>query len=243
MISDFLEIKNMKILCVIPARSGSKGIVDKNIKNFQGKPLLAHTIDYSNNSKCITKTIVSTDSPHYAKIANKYGALTPFIRPSKFSKDTSQDIDFIKHALTECENFFNMKFELVILLRPTSPIRSKGLIEKGLKMIINDKNADSLKAVTEANEHPYRHWVKGKKYISGYEKSIFEPYNLPRQQLPKTFYSAGDLEIIRRKTILEGSVSGKKIIPLILNKNKIVDIDNEEDWIRAEQIFNKAINK
>ena len=104
-------------------------------------------------------------------------------------------------------------------------------------MMIADPRASSLKAVTEAIEHPYRHWIPEDKYIVGYEKRFFEPYNLPRQKLPKTFYSAGDLEIIRRNTIIEGSVSGNKIIPLILNKEEVVDIDTPSDWKKAEEIL------
>jgi N-acylneuraminate cytidylyltransferase len=227
----------MNILCVIPARSGSKGVANKNIKDFDGKPLIVHSIEYAKNCKEISDIVVSTDSIEYSKIAEKYGALVPFIRPKKFSTDTSQDIDFIYHALINCEKIYKKKYSLVILLRPTSPIRENSLIKKGLDMMIADPRASSLKAVTEAIEHPYRHWIPEDKYIVGYEKRFFEPYNLPRQKLPKTFYSAGDLEIIRRNTIIEGSVSGNKIIPLILNKEEVVDIDTPSDWKKAEEIL------
>ena len=234
----------MNTLCVIPARCGSKGIPNKNIKDFDGKPLLAHSIEYAKNCKEITNTVVSTDSIKTSKIAEKFGASVPFIRPKKFSADSSQDIDFINHALVQCEKIYEKEFSLVILLRPTSPVRKKNLIKKGLDMMIADPDASSLKAVTEAIEHPYRHWIPENKYIVGYEKRFYEPYNLPRQQLPKTFYSAGDLEIIRRNTIIEGSVSGEKIIPLILDKEETVDIDTPSDWIKAEKVLKlKRLNK
>jgi N-acylneuraminate cytidylyltransferase len=227
----------MNILCVIPARSGSKGLANKNIKDFDGKPLIAHSIEYAKNCKKISDIVVSTDSIEYSKIAEKYGALVPFIRPKKFATDASQDIDFIYHALINCEKIYKKNYSLVILLRPTSPIRESNLIIKGLDKMIADPEASSLKAVTEANEHPYRHWVPENKYIVGYENRIFESYNLPRQELPKTFYSAGDLEIIRRNTIIQGSVSGNKIIPLILNKEEVVDIDTQSDWKKAEELL------
>ena len=232
----------INVLCVIPARSGSKEIKDKNIKKFVSKPLLAHTINYAKSCKWITKTIVSTDSKKYAEVAKNYGAEVPFIRPKKYSSDTSQDIDFIHHALISCEKLFNIEYEFTILLRPTSPVRPKGLIEKGLKLMIEDPLASSLKAVTKSNEHPYRQWIVDGNYIEGYEKSIYEPYNLPRQKLPIVYYSAGDIEIIRRETIISGSVSGKKIIPLILKKHEVVDIDSETDWKNAEEIYVKLNN-
>lgn len=227
----------MNILCVIPARSGSIGIKDKNIKDFDGKPLLVHSIEHAKKCSEITNIVVSTDSIKYSKIAEKFGASVPFIRPKNLSTHSSQDIDFINHALVQCEKIYKKKFSLVVLLRPTSPVREKNLIKKGLDMMIADPDANSLKAVTESIEHPYRHWISENKYIVGYEKRLYEPYNLPRQKLPKTFYSAGDLEIIRRDTIIEGSVSGKKIIPLILNKEEIIDIDTPSDWIKAEEIL------
>lgn len=224
----------LNVLCVIPARSGSKGIKDKNIKQFRGKPLIAHTIEYAQKCDLLTKTIVSTDSRHYSEIAKEFGVDVPFIRPKEFAKDSSQDIDFIYHALFECEKYYKIQFDYVVLLRPTSPVRLPNLIETGLKLISSDPEASSLKAVTKSTEHPYRQWIIQKdNYISGYEKDVYEPYNLPRQKLPPVYYSAGDLEIISRKTIIDGSVSGKKIIPLVLNKKDVVDIDNEEDWINA----------
>ncbi|MAJ43822.1 MAG: acylneuraminate cytidylyltransferase [Candidatus Marinimicrobia bacterium] len=227
----------MNVLCVIPARAGSKGVKNKNIRDFKGKPLIAHTIEYAQKCDLLTKIIVSTDSVKYAEISKEYGADVPFIRPEKFAKDSSQDIDFIYHALFECEKLYKLQFKYVVLLRPTSPVRLSNLIEKGLALIDSDPNSTSLKAVTESTEHPYRHWeLYDNSYIAGYEKTIHEPYNLPRQELPKLYYSAGDIEIIRRETIINGSVSGEKIIPFILNKKDVIDIDTNED-------FNNALEK
>jgi CMP-N,N'-diacetyllegionaminic acid synthase len=230
----------MNVLCVIPARSGSKGVKDKNIRDFKGKPLIAHTIEYAQKCDLLTKTIVSTDSLEYSEIAKKFGVDVPFIRPSEFAKDSSQDIDFIYHSLFECEDYYKIQFDYVVLLRPTSPVRLPNLIEKGLSLISSDPKASSLKAITKSTEHPYRQWEMDKeKYIVGYEKGIYEPYNLPRQKLPTVYYSSGDLEIIKRDTIVGGSVSGENIIPLVLNKKDVVDIDSEDDWANALKKYNK----
>lgn len=224
----------MKTLCVIPARSGSKGVPNKNIKEFKGKPLIAHTIDYAKKCKLITHTIISTDSEEYAKIAIKHGGSAPFLRPKIYSTDLSQDIDFMHHSLVKCEKLYNTVYDFVILLRVTSPLRPKKLIEKALNLIILDSDATSVKAVMPFKEHPYKHWIPDGKYISGYEKNIHEPYNLPRQQLPEAYYSAGDLEIVRRDVVLNGSVSGNKVLPLILSREDVIDIDSILDWKRAE---------
>lgn len=230
----------MNVLCVIPARSGSKGLKDKNIRDFKGKPLIAHTIEYAQKCDLLTKTIVSTDSLEYSEIAKSFGVDVPFIRPSEFAKDSSQDIDFIYHALFECEDYYKIQFDYVVLLRPTSPVRLPNLIEKGLSLISSDPKASSLKAITKSTEHPYRQWKMDKEnYIVGYEKGVYEPYNLPRQKLPSVYYSSGDLEIIKRDTIVDGSVSGEKIIPLVLNKKDVVDIDSKDDWVNALKKYNK----
>tara|TARA_B110000003_G_scaffold211671_1_gene210669 strand:- start:200 stop:904 length:705 start_codon:yes stop_codon:yes gene_type:complete len=227
------------ILCVIPARSGSEEIKNKNIKTFVDRPLIAHAIEYARSCKLITKTIISTDSNKYAEIARKHGGEVPFIRPKKYSGPTSQDIDFMQHALINCEKIYQLKFHIIVLLRATSPVRPKNLIERGIKMIKDDPSASSLRAVTISHQHPYRHFTFDGQYIEGYEKSVYEPYNLPRQSWPKSYYSAGDLEVVRRETLLGGSVSGKKIIPLILEDEEVVDIDSHKDWKLAESKFKK----
>ena len=229
------------ILCVIPARSGSEEIKNKNIKTFVDRPLIAHTIEYAKSCKLITKTIVSTDSNKYAEIARKHGGEVPFIRPKKYSGSTSQDIDFMHHALINCEKIYQLKFQIIILLRVTSPVRPKDIIERGIKMITDDPSASSLRAVTISYQHPYRHFTLNGQYIEGYETGVYESYNLPRQSWPKSYYSAGDLEIVRRETLLGGSVSGKKIIPLILNDDDVVDIDSHKDWKIAESKFKKRL--
>ena len=222
----------MKILSVIPARSGSKSLKDKNIKLFNNLPLLSYSIKYSLKSKIITQTIVSTDSIKYAKISEKFGASVPFIRPKVLSKDDVQDFPVIKHALINSEKHFNCIFDLVVLLRPTSPLRPSNLIENGVEKMIKNKNASSLRSITLSNEHPYRQWLlsSNKKYINGYESNVLESYNLPRQKLNQTYFQTGDIEIIRRETILRGSISGNKIMPLIIDRKKMLDIDDIDDW-------------
>jgi len=225
----------MNIYTIIPARGGSKGIPKKNIKLLKGKPLIAYTIEYSIKSKIISKTVVSTDSLEIANIAKSFRANVPFIRPDYLAEDLTPDFPVIKHALLELENIFKEKIDLLILLRPTSPYRPDGLIEIGVNKMIQNPRASSLRSVAKTKEHPYRQWISNGDSIVGYEKDILEPYNIPRQQLPEIYFQTGDIEIIRRSTIIDGSISGKNVIPLIINHEDMVDIDTDKDWKDAEK--------
>ena len=149
----------MQIIGLIPARSGSKGIKDKNIVNFEGKPLIAHTIDSSNQSKLITRTIVSTDSRKYADIALKYGAEIPFLRPPEISKDLSRDSEVFIHTIQE----LNLKEEdIVVYLRPTNPLREIGLIDKVLNLLIS-KNLPAIRTLSEVLFYHIKWFLKNKK--------------------------------------------------------------------------------
>ena len=181
--------KKKKILVVIPARSGSKGIKDKNIRMFKKKPLLSHSISYAKRCKLIDQIIVSTDSIRYANIAKKYKVNVPFLRSKKLSGDKVQDYPVIKDCLKMSEKYFKNIFDYIVLLRPTSPLREKKLIEKGLHKLHKNKISTSVRSVIKTRHHPYRHWKINKK---GELKSIIdnlkEPFNFPRQLLPKMFF-------------------------------------------------------
>ncbi len=220
--------KKNKILVIIPARSGSKGIKDKNIKIIKKKPLLSHSIIYAKKSKFVDKIVVSTDSHKYANIAKKYKADVPFLRSKKLSGDKVQDYPVIRNCLKISEKYYKTLFDYIILLRPTSPFRENLLIEKGLKKLHNDKSSTSVRSVIQTKKHPYRHWKIINKYrMTSIIRYIKEPYNIPRQQLPKMFFQTGDIEIVKRKTIMNGSISGSKIIPLIVKS--FYDIDTIDD--------------
>ena len=216
------------ILVVIPARSKSKSVKNKNIKLIKKKPLIYYSIKYALKSKIVTKTIVSTDSEKYAKISEKYGAEVPFIRPKKLSGDNIQDYDVISHALKKCEIYYRRKFLFVVLLRPTSPFREKNLIEKSIRLLKNNTKSTSVRSVIKTNCHPWRHWVKKNKFIYSIVDDFYEPYNIPRQKLPVYYFQTGEIEVIKRKTILNGSVSGNNILPLI-NKEYSIDVDTDRD--------------
>ncbi|SVA88997.1 uncharacterized protein METZ01_LOCUS141851 [marine metagenome] len=227
------------IYTVIPARGGSKSIPRKNIKLLNGRPLIEYSIDYSKQSQLVSKTIVSTDDMEIASIAKELGAEVPFMRPSILSGDLVPDYPVMFHALEELERIYSEIIDIIVLLRPTSPLRPPNLIEQGIELLQKDQQATSIRAVALVKEHPYRQWGNQKDgYISGFSNKISnksEPFNLPRQKLPETFFQTGDIEIIRRETLIQGSVSGKRVLPLIIDSEKVYDIDSQDDFELVER--------
>lgn len=228
----------MNLVTVIPARGGSKSIPLKNIQPLNGLPLLAYSIRYSLACPLISHTVVSTDSCDIGNIALKHGAEVPFMRPSDISGDTVPDFPVIEHALLELEKIYQEIIDAIVLLRPTSPLRPTRLIEVAAKILEGNPECSSIRAVVSSSEHPYRQWVSDGKFISGYVDEVHEPYNLPRQALPVAYFQSGDIEVVRRQTILDGSISGRRVMPLIINRDEMLDIDHEKDLIMAEDRIN-----
>lgn len=229
----------MNIYSIIPARGGSKSIPQKNIKLLDGRPLIQYSIDYSKKCNIVDRTIVSTESEKIASIARKCGAEIPFIRPKSLALDETQDFPVVFHALKTLEKLYNNIIDIIILLRPTSPLRPSGLIDEGIRLLNKFPEASSVRSVALTKEHPYRQWVEDGDYITGYEKSTSEPFNIPRQKLPTIFLQTGDIEIIRRKTLLEGSVSGDRVLPLIIKHSSMLDIDDYSDLEMANNKVKK----
>lgn len=233
----------MNIFTIVPARGGSKSIPRKNIVLVNGFPLIKYSIDYSLKSALVNKTVVSTDDQEIADIAVDLGADVPFIRPSKLAEDSTEDFPVMFHALKELEIFYKEEIDILILLRPTSPLRPDGLIEEGVALLADNPDATSVRAVTHCQQHPYRQWKKVGKYIDAYDDrtGCEEPYNLPRQSLPPIYFQTGDIEIVRRATILDGSVSGKKVLPLYVNKEQVYDIDEAIDLQNVENALSQRL--
>lgn len=221
------------VLAIIPARSGSKSVVDKNIRNIAGKPMIAYSIEHGLKAECIDRVIVSTDSEKYADISREYGAEVPFIRPAEYATDTSLDIDVFRHALTFLKESEGYEPELVVQLRPTYPIRRISDIEAMVKYMKEHPDVDSMRCIAPAKEIAYKMWFKDDDgMLSPIMTDIPECYNMPRQQLPKIYYQNACIDVVRAKVILEqNSMSGKKIAGYEMDEN--FDIDTEEEFKRA----------
>ncbi len=229
----------MEILAIIPARSGSKGLPEKNVKLFANHPLIAYSIKAAQLSNMITRIVVNTDSHQIADIGKTYGAEIPFIRCAELAQDNSTDYDVFYHALTwfaENENYYP---DYIIQLRPTSPLRTHGLIDACIEKLVRS-NADSLRVVTKSPLTPYKMWFIENEFIKPVLclENIKEPYNQPRQLLPEAYWQTGTLDVVKASVITEQkSMSGKKVIPYIIDNSLAVDIDNEESFLKAEQII------
>lgn len=223
----------LEILCIIPARSGSKGIIDKNIIDYNGKPLLSWSIIQAKNSKYKMKIIVSTDSEKYKKIAIEYGAEVPFLRPPEISQDLSTDFECIIHCVKWLEKNENYKSDIILHLRPTSPNRSVTLIDDCLDNFIkNRSNYDSLRSVIPFDKSPFKMYKIANNHLLPLFRSIdniYEPYNQARQILPQCYLHNGYVDILNTSILQYSTISGNKILPYVMNEEDNIDIDNPKD--------------
>ena len=229
------------IHCIIPARQGSKGIPNKNIQLLHNKPLIAYSIQLAIQSSYLQKVIVSTDSIQYSLIAQKYGAETPFLRPTEISQDHSTDIEFMEHYLKWLQNNNHKLPDAILHLRPTFPFRKlkdlNNFIEKFIKKW---DQYDSGRSVISSNKSPYKMYkISDNELIPLYYKvdDLIEPYNYPRQKLPETFLHNGCYDIVKTEVILkQKSISGKRIMPFKMSDEDNLDIDTIGDLQKAKNI-------
>jgi N-acylneuraminate cytidylyltransferase len=230
-----------EILALIPARGGSKGIPRKNIRNFAGWPLIAWSIAAAKQSELVTRVIVSTDDEEIAAVARENGAETPFLRPAEFAQDNSTDLPVFEHALKWLEEMEGYKPDIVVQLRPTSPIRPCGMVDDAVRILINHGDADCVRGVVPAAQNPHKMWRfngndKPMKPLLKVE-GIAEPYNAPRQNLPPIYWQTGHIDAIRVSTIAEKhSLTGNVVYPLVIDPRYTVDIDTLPDWAKYEAL-------
>tara|TARA_B100001057_G_C22790018_1_gene927231 strand:- start:914 stop:1618 length:705 start_codon:yes stop_codon:yes gene_type:complete len=221
--------KNLLIL--IPARSNSKTIKNKNLLNLFNKPLIYYSIKIAKKIRENKKIIFcSTDSKKIKTIAERYGINIPFIRPKKFAKNLSRDIEFVNHALSEFEKR-KIVFKYCLILRPTSPIRNIKNIHNAYKILKKNSKANSIRAVTYPKNNPFKTWILSKGFLKPILKSrIYEHYNAPRQILPTTLWQTGNFEFFKVNFLKKiKSISGKNILPYFISGNEVLDIDSFSD--------------
>jgi N-acylneuraminate cytidylyltransferase len=229
----------MKVVAIIPARGGSKSIPGKNIKLLHGKPLIAYSIMEAKDSKYIERIIVSTDSKEIAEIAREYGAEVPFLRPVNIAADATPDLPVFQHALKWLSVKDRYIPDIVVHLRPTSPFRKAKHIDEGVELLMSNRNADSVRSVCIPGQNPYKMWKIEKGYLRpvlslGGRKTT-ESYNMPRQKLPTVYWQNAAVDIIRWRTIVRmNSMTGKKILPLVMDEKYSLDVDTPMDFKIAE---------
>jgi CMP-N,N'-diacetyllegionaminic acid synthase len=232
-------------IALIPARSGSKRVSQKNIRELNGHPLIAYTITTALNSGLFKDVIVSTDSEVYADIARHYGASVPFLRPAEFAADSSPDIEWIDFTLRALEAQ-GRTFDAFFLLRPTSPFRVVSTLKRAWNEFLDAKNVDSLRAVQKCTEHPGKMWVvrNGRMFpILPFEINGRPWHSSPYQSLPEVFIQNASLEIAWTSVVVRTqSIAGSSHLPFFTENFEGFDINNADDWSMAERLVaNKSI--
>lgn len=225
----------MKNLAIITARSGSKGLPDKNIKVLNGKPLLAYTIDAAKESNMFDEICVSTDSVEYADIARTYGASVPFLRSKETADDSSSSWDVVREVLYKYKGL-GREFDTVSLLQPTSPLRRAKDIINGYRLM-EQKKADAIVAVCETEHSPLwcnvlPHDLSMKGFISD------EVLNKPRQEIPSYYRINGALYIVKTSLLKDDfTLYSDQSYAYVMEKKYSIDIDDELDFQIAQVIM------
>ena len=224
-------VNGKKILAVIVARGGSKGVLRKNIKLAGGKPLIAWMIDTAKKSKHIDKLILSSEDDEIIKVAETFGCHAPFVRPAEFAQDKSSASDVIIHALNQIQGF-----EYVMLLQPTSPLTIAKDIDGCIDLCINS-NAQSVVSVSEPKKNPY--WTftmkENNKLVPVFEQKYF---NQRRQDLPEVYIPTGAIYMADSKWFLKNkSFYSDSTLGYVIPKERSLDIDSELDFKVFETII------
>ena len=235
----------MKVFALVTARSGSKGVPDKNIKHIGGHSLLDWSIKSSLKTQSISQVYLSTDSQDYANIGKECGALVPFLRPKELASDTANDLDVIKHFLSVIDD----KPDALVHIRPTTPLRDPSILDTAIVMFFNKKNElTSLRSVHEMSESAYKSFEvndKGFLVTIGSVESA-EKANLPRQAFPKTYVANGYVDILEPNYILkENKLHGDKILafqtPVVTEVDSIEDLEYLEWQIMKQPQLLKTV--
>ncbi|MDB2469180.1 acylneuraminate cytidylyltransferase family protein [Alphaproteobacteria bacterium] len=219
-----------KIVAIIPARSGSKSVIDKNIKDLAGYPLIAYSIAAALMSRHISRIVVSTDSSQYASIAQKFGGEVPFLRPPNISGDTSGDRDFLLHAISWMRKNEGVVPELWVHLRPTTPLRDPEVIDQAIETFLGNAEASSLRSGHPAPESPMKWFVKKGKYFKSFVDN--ETSNLPKEMFLQSYVPNGYVDIVRTSIVEKNiEIHGDKILGFVSQVTNEVDSNEEYEYI------------
>lgn len=234
-------IDGKKILAIIPARGGSKGLPGKNIKSLLGKPLIAWTIEQAQQSKYIDEIFVSTDCIDIAKVAEEFGVKVPFLRSKELALDDTKSIDVIENVI-KYFNSQNCNFDFVLLLEPTSPLREVQDIDTSIEILHSTNGAESIVGVCKSEAaHPSFSIIIDGQFIKPYEKG---QNVLRRQELKDVYFFEGSIYLSYTNSLLiQKSFYHEKTIPYVIPKWKSYEVDDLIDWIIIEALLKSKINK
>ena len=230
-------------IALIPARAGSKRVVDKNIRELAGHPMLAYSIAAAVQSGVFAKVVVSTDSEHYADIARRYGAEVPFLRDAEIAGDKSADIEWVESTLRQLREAGH-DYDCFSILRPTSPFRLPETIRRAWSEFLAEEGVDSLRAVEKCEQHPGKMWV-----VRGARMSPLLPLSPVEQAwhstqyaaLPEVFVQNASLEIAWTRVVTETrSIAGHVVMPFLTRGTEGLDVNNETDWWRTKFLLERG---
>lgn len=223
------------VFALIPARAGSKGVPNKNIRNLGGHPLIEWSIAACNAATSINRTIVSTDSLEYAKIAKEMGAEAPFLRPPELSGDRSTDFEFIQHAL----NWFSKNGgepEYIVHIRPTTPFRTPELIDQAVQFFLSNPKATAIRSVHPMSESAYKTFEiapDGQLKLIASTSTELDSANFARQEFPMTYIGNGYVDVISTRLVRDKQlIHGNHVLPFVTPV--VGEIDTEDDFQSLE---------
>jgi CMP-N,N'-diacetyllegionaminic acid synthase len=225
------------VVALIPARSGSERVRDKNVRPLAGHPLLAYAIAAARQAEIFDRVLCSTDSGRIAEVAQRYGADVPFLRPSELATATSPDIEWIKHALDQLD----AHYDLFAIVRATNPFRGPDVLRRGLEQLLATPEADSIRAVELVKQHPGKMWMLEGRTM----RPLLEQAHLDvawhagqYQALPEVYVQNSALEIAWTRVVSQtGTREGKVVAPYLTAGYEGFNIDEEEDWDRARRLL------
>ena len=226
---------------LIPARSGSERVPDKNLRSLAGHPLLAYAVSTALQSGIFDRVVCSTDSGKIAEVAQRYGAEVPFLRPAALATATSPDIEWITHALDQLDD----RYDLFAIVRATNPFRGPDVLRRGLEQLLATPEADSIRAVERVKQHPGKMWLlEGKTMRPLLDQSHLDVawHAGQFQALPSIYVQNSALEIAWTRVVSQtGTREGKVVAPFFTEGYEGFNIDDEDDWERAHRLLDSGV--
>lgn len=225
------------VVALIPARAGSKGVPDKNVRLLAGHPLIAYSVKASVHARNIDRTLVSTDSPEYGEIARRYGAEVPFLRPPELATDQSTDYEFVAHALEWLELSEHRLPDYIVHLRPTTPLRRTEVVENAIDKMLGNSTATALRSVHEMSETAYKCFEIEGSLLKCVGSGSFELEiaNRPRQGLPKTYHANGYVDVLKTSFIrAHRQIHGNRVAAFVTPPAVEVDVPADVDLLEFQ---------
>jgi len=225
-------------LAIVPARGGSKRIPGKNLALLRGVPLIDYTLRAAQRARRLEAVVVSTDDETIATHARKHHATVPALRPAEISADDSPVVQALQHALAAHERAASAAVTAVVLLQPTSPLRTASDIDRAIELF-EQSGADSLTSVCLANEHPYYAWRPRERWIE--PLFTYDEMQMDRSRLPPLYFENGAIYVTKRKNLVRGDLYGRRVAGYVMDELRSLDVDTPRDLAWAEFLLERGL--